>query len=391
MIQARYRRQERAWLIAWSITATILYACHAMYFSHPELTSPLADTIYSTCNLAVYPLYLLYIITLTRGTVRAELQSVPLQAILLGPALIGGGVMGLVYLLMDAQQQSAFSVNFLRADSMNGLGGLSLFMAWWHIVCRVVFAIEVVGVVLAAQHLIRNHDDDITMNYADTEGRMLTSVRIILWLLLGTAGLSVVVNFMGRHWFTDSAWFLMVPSVLFSILLSLIGWEGLMYGLAPADRGQLSQFNIQWTVQADMQPIKPPVANFSCSILATDIEEVLREKRLYLQHDLRLADLTEVMNTNRTYLWQALKDSGTTFSDLVNSLRIEYAVNLMHQQPDMSLSDVYVKAGYASPDSFYRHFRNIMHCTPHEYAKKLQNLSPASCSTDLSPQSFCQA
>ena len=74
------------------------------------------------------------------------------------------------------------------------------------------------------------------------------------------------------------------------------------------------------------------------------------------------------MQTNRTYLWQALKESDTTFSDLINTLRIEYAAELIRQQPEMPISKIYVMSGYASQNSFYRNFHDIMHCTPREYA-----------------------
>ena len=224
MIQWRYRRRERSWLIAWGVAATMLYACHAEYFCRPDVANPYADTIYAVCNLAVYPLYLLYIITLVRG--RCPRRGI--IALLLGPAVIGGVVQGILYGMMDSAGAREFNLIFLRNDSMEPLHGVSRLLALWHVACRIIFAIEVVGVVFAGQYLIRHYDEDIAMNYADTEGRLLTSVRTILWILLGISVMSVVANIIGRHWFSDSTWLLMIPSLAFSLLLSLIGWEGIM-------------------------------------------------------------------------------------------------------------------------------------------------------------------
>ena len=380
MIQWRYRRRERSWLIAWGVAATMLYACHAEYFSRPDVANPYADTIYAVCNLAVYPLYLLYIITLVRG--RCPRRGI--IALLLGPAVIGGVVQGILYGMMDSAGAREFNLIFLRNDSMEPLHGVSRLLALWHVACRIIFAIEVVGVVFAGQYLIRHYDEDIAMNYADTEGRLLTSVRTILWILLGISVMSVVANIIGRHWFSDSTWLLMIPSLAFSLLLSLIGWEGIMYGLAPTS-GETLATSESLALNADEAQLAD--GTVPTPVVAEHIRQTLREKKLFLRHDLRLSDLTEVMHTNRTYLWQALKESDTTFSDLINTLRIEYAAELIRKQPETSISNIYVLSGYSSRNSFYRNFHDIMHCTPREYAARyyLTITSPQP-SPETSPQ-----
>ena len=114
IVQLRYRRRELSWLVAWSVIATILYACHAVYFSNPETSHPIVDTIYVVSNLSVYPLYLLYLIALTRrGCPRA-----PIVTALLAPAVIGGFVAGTLYSMMDAGQLRLFTESFLRGNSM---------------------------------------------------------------------------------------------------------------------------------------------------------------------------------------------------------------------------------------------------------------------------------
>ena len=370
IVQLRNRRRELSWLVAWSVIATILYACHAVYFSNPETSHPIVDTIYVVSNLSVYPLYLLYLIALTRrGCPRA-----PIVTALLAPAVIGGFVAGTLYSMMDAGQLRLFTESFLRGNSMESLSGLTLLQAWWHIACRIVFAIQVFGVVFAGQYLIRHYEEEIAMDYADLQGRTLSSLRGILWLLLATAVFSVVVNIIGRQWFTNSPWLLFFPSIAFSILLALIGLEGVMYGMVPIamNRPPLEDVGTLQLAQRDGGALDNGVlGEMSESMIAMaggeSIVSVLRERKLFLHPDLRLADLTEVMHTNRTYLWRALRDEGTTFSELVNTMRIEYAVELMDNHPDMAMSDICVRSGFSNLDSFYRRFRSVMHCTPREY------------------------
>lgn len=377
LMQLRYWRRERLWLIAWSFTATVLYACHAVYFSHPDELSPIADTLYVVCNLAVYPLYLLYILSITRG--RCPRSSV--IALLLGPAVMGGITVGTLYGMMSAEQMQRFCTVFLQGNSMSGLEGLPLMQAWAHVVCRVMFALQVFGVVFAGLRDIRRHDEEIAMDYADTDGRTLASLRIILWLMLVTAVISFAANAVGRHWFADSVWLLMLPSLTFSLLLAIIGWEGLMYGLVTVTdtypvsslTRHLSSVVADATATAGRGIPGGEGCGESSEVLSARIAQTLRERKLFLRRDLKLADVASYMQTNRTYMWQALKDNGMTFSGLVNEMRVEYAAKLLRQHPDMEMPEVSVNSGYASVNSFYRNFRSIMRCSPREYAKRYGN------------------
>lgn len=59
--------RPRCWLLAWAAACTLLYTCHMLYFHRVASVYPLADVVYVVCNLAVYPLYLIYISELTQA------------------------------------------------------------------------------------------------------------------------------------------------------------------------------------------------------------------------------------------------------------------------------------------------------------------------------------
>ena len=63
------RSRNRLLLTIFMLTATVLYFGHCAFFNHNTPIIPLTDTLYSIANLAVYPLYYLYIcaLTLRRG------------------------------------------------------------------------------------------------------------------------------------------------------------------------------------------------------------------------------------------------------------------------------------------------------------------------------------
>ena len=89
----------------------------------------------------------------------------------------------------------------------------------------------------------------------------------------------------------------------------------------------------------------------------TQLDQLMQEKRLFLEHDLSLEQITQEIGTNRTYLLQALKeDKGITFKEYINRLRISYAEKLMEDNPTLTKSDIATMSGYNTQSSFYRNF-----------------------------------
>ena len=61
----------------------------------------------------------------------------------------------------------------------------------------------------------------------------------------------------------------------------------------------------------------------------------------------------------------------TNFNGYVNALRLEYALALMHSQPEMPIKAVAYDAGFNSVRTFYRAFEKAYDKTPVEYKASL--------------------
>ncbi len=62
-IDWREQRSMAKWrLLVFSVVATVLYAGHFAYFNSMEAILPYTETLYSMANLAVFPLYYLYLL-----------------------------------------------------------------------------------------------------------------------------------------------------------------------------------------------------------------------------------------------------------------------------------------------------------------------------------------
>ena len=103
---------------------------------------------------------------------------------------------------------------------------------------------------------------------------------------------------------------------------------------------------------------------------AEQLTRWMREAKPYLNPEFKLMDLREVLPKNRTYLSQFINDTyGCSFYQFVNRYRIEEAQRLMHEHPDMRLSDVATRSGFKSRESFARTFTQVTGLSPREWIK----------------------
>lgn len=85
----------------------------------------------------------------------------------------------------------------------------------------------------------------------------------------------------------------------------------------------------------------------------------------YLNPSLTIEEISRVLNTNRTYVSKLVNlYYGMTFRDYLNSKRMEYAKQLMIDEPDASLEYIAVKSGFQSSTQFIRKFRETEGITP---------------------------
>lgn len=340
-----YNRQlrEQHTLFAFMLTATLLYVGHYIYFNRAADLLPLSDILYVSANLTVYPLYLIYIIRLT-----SKWRAV--YWLMLLPGLLAIMATGTGYNFMTDEEGRMFVHNYLYHNSQTGLTDMALFQAYIRQFCKLVFAIEVIATVVIGSMMIRRYDRMVDEFYADTDDKSMRNIQSILYLVLTIAVLSFIVNIIGRARFTDHEIILTTTSLMFSALLFAIGYEGLH-----------RHFSI-----IDMRTNKEQVSNDDSAALKDAVNRSMTERiialvendKIYLQPDLKLDDLAQMMHTNRTYIYQAVNQQmGISFNEFINRYRIAHAKRLMASDPTLSMNDVALLSGFASLSSFYRNMK----------------------------------
>lgn len=341
-------------LLMFMVTATVLYLAHYMYFNRQMAVIPLTDTFYSFCNPAVFPLYYLYIEDLT------EYRPNRLRQVLyLLPSLICFFATGLLYLLMDAGQTATFIQQCLYGGEIASLSGL----AWWqglaHAAVRIVFALQIPLVLFFGFRRITAYNTVVESNYSNIEGKRIVGVKTLLVLFAVTSFFAFVFNVIGRQQFVDGPEPLTFPAVLFSLLLLLIGHVGLS-----------QQFSVQ-DIEAEVFQEASMPDESGYSELLERIIKLVNDEKLFLYPNLKVSDLAKQINSNRNYIYHAINvEMGTSFSDYINGLRVDYAARLLEANPDLSINEVIIKSGFTSTSAFYRNFKKFKGITPTEKRAK---------------------
>lgn len=102
------------------------------------------------------------------------------------------------------------------------------------------------------------------------------------------------------------------------------------------------------------------------------ISQVMEKRQLYLNPDLKVADIADALNTNQRAISDCINTQRGTFRQFVNTYRVAYAQQLLRNQPDVTITEVWMSAGFSSESTFFRIFKAATGCTPNDWRQTLQ-------------------
>lgn len=153
----------------------------------------------------------------------------------------------------------------------------------------------------------------------------------------------------------------MLSWVLLSVFFWVIGYNISIQKRIYADRKIV-------TTKSEKSHIEPSEKIFD--LIDQQLNEKIRDQKLFLDNNLTINDVARAIGTNRTYISHTInKRKGTNFNLYINTLRIEYATTLL-KDPEIKLNDIYFACGFRSTSSFYRVFSEIMGTSPSKYRKE---------------------
>ena len=115
--------------------------------------------------------------------------------------------------------------------------------------------------------------------------------------------------------------------------------------------------------QAQKTTAQPGIPSSIGPLLKTHCEDA----QLYLQHDLTVSHLAQIIGTNRYYLSQYFAQQGITYNAYINGLRIRHFVRLYHEAVDnhriVTAQQLAHESGFHSYSTFSATFKQNMGTT----------------------------
>ncbi len=359
LFQSTNRHDPKFKLGVFMLFAFALYCSHAVFFNNQYHLYSYFEALYLFSMLSIYPLYYNYTISLASKSLTSKnkvdyfLPAVLFSLFALVITVLLSPEDRILYVKETLIEKNLKDLTF---NSLIGLKGIAFFTS------RIFFLFQVAYFGVLVFRFTAKHNHQLEDYYSNTEGKTLSWVKIINVVILIAATASVIFALIGRSYFLQNEVSLLFPSFIFSAFFFFIGYNG-------------SQ---QIQVINDIEE-EQFVFNFSDSNddlnydLKTQIADLFANQKVYKNSDLRITTVSEQLNTNRTYISKLINEEfNVTFSDFVNTFRVEEAKKLLTNTDNQLFTMEYIaeKSGFGSVNSFSRVFKKAFGTSPGNYRDK---------------------
>ena len=337
------------------VLAFFLYCSHAIFFSKEYYLYSYIEFIYIFSMLALHPLFYNYLLLLS------DKWNLKKTLIRLTPAIFLGFLALLMTLMLNPEERVLYvketlidkNLKELNLNTLIGIKGVIFFIS------RMVFLIQVGFFGIKGVQLANKHNQQIEEYYSNTEGKTLNWVRLISIIIIVAATASIAFTFIGRSYFSHNEVSLLIPSVIFSIFLFIIGFIGNHQVQISTDFG-VEEFEI------DFNDVK-------IEKLKNQLVELFEINKIYKNSELRIPSVSEILNTNRTYVSKLINEEfQMNFNEFVNEYRVKEAKQLLDSKNNNQFTLEYIaeESGFGSLNSFTRVFKAKTGLTPGRFRDK---------------------
>ena len=126
------------------------------------------------------------------------------------------------------------------------------------------------------------------------------------------------------------------------------------------------------SLDIDSEPSQESAPTIPDSDLMGRISRLMEEQKPYLDSDLKLGYVASALGTNRNAISSCINVcAGCSFTQFVNTYRINYAKELIRRRPDIKISEVWFVSGFATESNFFRTFKTMTGMTPSDWKQNI--------------------
>ena len=194
--------------------------------------------------------------------------------------------------------------------------------------------------------------------YSENECDRLIWV-IISFIIILLAGLSALINALFPN-----------PAVLFySTIFYFFGYLYLALRLIRYDF--VNKISDELSKDDDNDKVLPQAAAAATRVIENNLHAFLNQKQ-FTKSGINIDDVAKMMGTNRNYLSKFINSTqNKSFSQWINTLRIEHSKTLMRENPKMPSNDVAAASGFSSRSHFAKQFFQDTGVSPAQWKQKL--------------------
>lgn len=321
----------------------LVYLSHLLYFSAQYNLYRYFDSIYILASLLVYPLYHVYIRLLTvdqKFSWHQHGRYLTLPAIIFLLHITG-------VLILTKGQYLQFLLQISYGVGAKEATWAQYFVYYVYILFRIVFVAQVVYFLYFNFKLIGKHNNKLQEYFSDPEGRTLRWVQSFNVIIAAVSFASTLAALAGRETFAQGNVPLVFPSIVFSVLLFLLGYYG------------YNQRSVSYTPADDSDIYEAtPLDDKQLRKLKKNLDKLFEEDKIFRKADLKIWDVSQSLGTNRSYISRLINSEyNRNFCNHVNYYRIQHAKNLSIINPQMKNEQIAELSGFGSPRSMYRAFK----------------------------------
>ena len=229
---------------------------------------------------------------------------------------------------------------------------------------HIILGIQAIIYISIILYTIYKHKKQLSDNFSNTEG---VSLNWLMILLIFFVIISVVQEISGN---IDSVFFDTKARIGYNIFymftVAFIGIGGII-------QKDIYNKKLNTPEESNKKYKSSSLDNKTKEELIKKLKIYLEKEKPYLNSELRLDDLSNLMNTNRQYLSQIINETfNQNFYTLINNYRIEEikSMFLENKHKQLSIMGIARSVGFNSKSTFNTLFKKHTGLTPSDFIKK---------------------
>ena len=283
------------------------------------------------------------------------------------PILLTVVVWYMQFMLLSGSERLYFVEEVLTGNV--ALGGVYKLAYYSDILVKLVFVLLAFFYFHLINMRVNKHEVNILDYFSNTDDISFSWFKVFKISFFFAFIFSVIYQGFDREFHSNHVWFSMIVFSFIAFFYWVVGFFGIKQIDIYKDK-YVKNTTHDTLLQYSEEPVE--LDTNKATEIALSVDALLKNRKLFLKHDLTLIDLALITRTNRNSLSYVIKNHlGLNFNNYINQKRINYAKNILSLDRIVSKQKLYKDCGFQSQVKFCTVFKEITGETPMRFRNKV--------------------